>query len=234
MNRIVEPEILDELSPQDTEAIKARHDLRRVNFVMGNARLLHRTLRELFPVQAPKKIAELGAGDGTLLLEVARKTTWRGVQVTFVDRQRAITEATLQQFRELGWEPKFVQSDVFQWLSQPHSHECIIANLFLHHFEAPQLKALLADAARGCKAFVACEPPRSRRALLSCRLLRLIGCGRVVQVDAAISVRAGFAGTELSQLWPGDSNWELSEGVAGLFNHLFVARRRGTGRETAN
>ena len=55
----------------------------------------------------------------------------------------------------------------------------------------------------------------------------LIGCGPVTRHDGRISVRAGFAGSELSALWPDKKNWELIERPFGLFSHLFIARRKG-------
>jgi hypothetical protein len=39
-----------------------------------------------------------------------------------------------------------------------------------------------------------------------------------------LSVRAGFSGRELSALWP-KGDWLLEERHAGLFSHLFTARR---------
>jgi hypothetical protein len=54
----------------------------------------------------------------------------------------------------------------------------------------------------------------------------LIGCGPVTRHDGRISVRAGFAGSELSTLWPDKQNWELVERRVGLFSHLFIARRK--------
>jgi hypothetical protein len=75
-------------------------------------------------------------------------------------------------------------------------------------------------------AFVAVEPRRSARGLLFSRLLGFIGCNRVTRHDAPISVRAGFAGQELSQLWPTGRDWSLQERPAGWFSHLFVAQRR--------
>jgi hypothetical protein len=56
-------------------------------------------------------------------------------------------------------------------------------------------------------------------------LLWAIGCNGVTQYDARVSVRAGFAGNELSALWPASGDWRLTERPAGLFSHLFVAQR---------
>jgi hypothetical protein len=73
--------------------------------------------------------------------------------------------------------------------------------------------------------FVAIEPRRAAWPLFCSRLLWAIGCGKVTRHDAVISVRAGFSGNELSDLWPDKNNWELTEQPAGAFSHLFIARK---------
>jgi hypothetical protein len=100
------------------------------------------------------------------------------------------------------------------------------ANLFLHHFPATQLAELLRAAATLARTFIAVEPRRSARVLFFSRWLRLIGCNYVTRHDAPISIRAGFTGQELSQLWPARQGWLLQERPAGWFGHLFVAQRR--------
>jgi hypothetical protein len=49
----------------------------------------------------------------------------------------------------------------------------------------------------------------------------------VTRHDAEASVRAGFCGRELSELWPKSDAWVLTERAAWPFSHLFVARRDG-------
>jgi hypothetical protein len=102
----------------------------------------------------------------------------------------------------------------------------MIANLFLHHFTEGQLAGLLRGAARGTRTFIAVEPRRSSCSHCFSRLLWFIGCNRVTRHDAPISVRAGFTGQELSQLWPAGQVWSLEERPAGWFSHLFIAQRR--------
>jgi hypothetical protein len=67
--------------------------------------------------------------------------------------------------------------------------------------------------------------PFIRIALTASRLLRIIGATVITRHDAVVSVRAGFAGRELSALWPGDNQWQLSEQSAGWFSHCFIAKR---------
>jgi hypothetical protein len=85
---------------------------------------------------------------------------------------------------------------------------------------------LLRAVARQARIFIAIEPHRSERSLLFSRLLWLIGCNRVTRHDALVSVRAGFAGRELSRLWPAGQSWMLQERSAGWFSQLFIAQRR--------
>jgi hypothetical protein len=58
------------------------------------------------------------------------------------------------------------------------------------------------------------------------RLLWALGCNDVTIHDAIASARAGFAGSELSALWPNRGQWELHEPASALLNHCFSARRR--------
>jgi hypothetical protein len=104
--------------------------------------------------------------------------------------------------------------------------EIVVANLFLHHFPEAQLARLFEAVSSRTRLFVAVEPRRGAWPLFCARWLWAIGCNAVTCYDAEISVRAGFAGRELSALWPAGAEWELCEKEAGLFSHAFVAHRR--------
>ena len=171
---------------------------------------------------------ELGAGDGTLALAVARRLHRRfpKVELTLVDQQSIVTPETLDAFQSLGWRALVVKADVFDWFKQGPSHtDVILMNLFLHHFEGDVLKGLLAGVAAKSRQFVAMEPRRGWWPRLGCLGLGLIGCNAVTRHDARVSVVAGFAGSELSSLWPSDEGWRLQERSAGVFSHLFHAVR---------
>lgn len=228
MKRRVEPELLDELSPENPRARRSRQDLRRLNVLMGHARIIARVLADLWAGDGPARIVELGAGDGTFALSLARDlaSRWPRVEVVLVDRQEIVHEATRRGFRELGWNCEPARADVFDWLTRSERlpGDCIVANLFLHHFADARLRSLLSLAAERTVCFAACEPRRSRPVLAASRSLGLIGCNAVTRHDAVVSVRAGFRGKELSDLWTADGSWSLAESEAGLFSHIFVAR----------
>jgi len=232
MRRILEPELLDTLPPDDPRAIASRADLRRLNFLMGHAGTLSRAFRSQLPANRlpsrPLRVIELGGGDGTLLLRLARRWSAFGVkaEVTLIDRQPVVSGETHRGLDALRWSLNCVASDVFAWLKSPSPMaDVMLANLFLHHFEEPQLTTLLGLAAARTNRFIACEPRRSAFALTAAHSLALIGCNAVTRHDAVVSVRAGFAGQELSALWPATTGWQLSEHFAGPFSHGFNARR---------
>ena len=229
MQRQVQPELLDELSPADPRALASRADLRRLNTWMANGRLAADALISAFGNKAPSRIVELGAGDGNFLLGLGRRlgARWPGLSVMLVDRQNVVQPPTLTALGRLGWRPQVVVADVFDWFRQSpgHADDALVANLFLHHFTSEQLVELLRRSAGVARVFVAVEPRRSKWAFLCSRLVGLAGCSAVTRHDAPVSVQAGFTARELGRLWPRDENWELQETAAGLFSHLFVARK---------
>jgi len=226
--RVVSGELLDALDEADPRAVHARKDLIRINRIMGAARIL---ATELAKVEAPPhRIVELGAGDGNLMLQVARRLAprWKGVQVVLLDRQNLVSPATKQGFAQLGWEVQTLQRDVEDWIADAEGErfDIALANLFIHHFDTRDVRRLLRALSERTGVFVASEPRRTRTALLASRLVGLIGANDVTRTDAVLSVRAGFRDQELSALWPrNDQGWLLDERTAGPFGHLFVARR---------
>lgn len=227
--RRVEPEWLDVLAPSDPRAVRSRRDLRRVNALMGNAAIVAKRLEESCAHGSLRRIAEIGAGDGTFMLRLAQNISRppRDVIVVLLDQQDIVGAQTLERFSSLRWQAQPVAADVFGWLAGPVGEvfDAIVANLFLHHFEPARLAALLSLIATRTRVFIACEPRRSGFALAGSHMLWAVGCNDVSRHDAAVSVRAGFEGEELSALWPQTSEWRVQECARGLFSHCFVASR---------
>jgi hypothetical protein len=222
------PETLDQLAAEDRQAQRSRRDLRRVNAFMGNCGMLVRALKRWRAPgrRTPLCLLELGAGDGSLMLRVARRLapSWPGVQLQLLDRLPLLDAPTRDAYRQLGWVAEPLICDVLEWSRTDARYDLIVTNLFLHHFPPEPLRQLLGAIAARCEYFVACEPRRSSLAVLGSHLVALLGANAVTRNDAVLSVHAGFRDHELSALWPGDG-WGLHEGAAGLFSHLFTASR---------
>jgi hypothetical protein len=251
MKRIVEPEWLDELPSDDPRAAGSRRDLRRLNTWMRNHAIMANALQTTANGQTPKRIVELGAGDGDFLLRVAQRLSlsgvpsrtsrdnlnppepglratgaWNELNVTLLDRQNVVTPQTLAAFASLGWRVETVVADIFDWLQTPAPAEIVIINEVLHHFDDTRLAGLFRAIAGRTHLFIAIEPHRAPWPLFCSRLLWAINCNSVTRHDATVSVRAGFVRKELSALWPDKRNWQLTEQRASWFSHLFFAQRR--------
>lgn len=243
--RVVADETLDHLPPDAPEAQRSRRDLLRVHRAMGTRSIIAKGWRALLSdrltrpasrqgtAATPLRVLELGAGDGSLLLGLARTLApgWPPVQLTLLDRQAIVSPATLAAYAALGWQAQVAVADVLDWAAPSADDtpfDLITTTLFLHHFEGAALQRLLAAVARRTERFFACEPSRGWLALAGSHLIGAIGANAVTREDAVLSVHAGFRGDELCAQWPADaSGWHLREYRAGLFSHCFSARRSG-------
>ncbi len=226
--RQIVPEILDSLPANDRSAKASRRDLIWINAIMLQSRFMAGLLRRHLP-SPPKRVLEIGAGDGAFSLTVARRmgSAWKGVDLVMVDQADLVTRIRRDDFARLGWRVEPVVSDLFEWLarSPEDRFDLVFANLVLHHFDSEDLRNLFHLLHKRADVFVATEPRRNAVGLIGSSLLRLIGANDVTMHDAAASVRAGFAGTELSSHWPTADSMRFEERRAGLFTHAFAAER---------
>jgi len=229
-NRSVLPEELDALDALDPRGRQSRRDLQRVHRAMRSVSILTQAVERLKLQRPPGRILELGAGDGTLLLRLARAMHphWADVDLTLLDRLDLLSAETRGGYRALGWNVRLECADASAWLAERRGprYDLCFANLFLHHFDVAPLTVLLQRAASACNALVACEPRRSPLARLGSRLVLFLGANDVTRDDAVKSVAAGFTGHELSQAWqdvPGE--WRVDEYPALPFTHCFIACR---------
>ncbi|MFT5881748.1 MAG: hypothetical protein ACI9FG_000235 [Crocinitomicaceae bacterium] len=200
IQRIVEPEILDSLSPDDPEARRSRADLRFINKMMGGESWIIRELKKLDGIQC---VVELGAGEGFLASSI--KATFPEVRVVAVD----LVGAPEREEDGVEW----VAADVLSEDYSVDSSTVVIANLFLHHLDEAAL-AFLGERVNGAKALLFAEPYRSRSAIFWARLIYPF-VGRVTRYDMLVSIRAGFCEGEIQQLLSADFEWSETIGIFG-------------------
>lgn len=240
MPRIVAPETLDSLAVDNPAAMRSRRDLRRVHRAMGTRSIVVHGLKGMTAARrqtVPLRVLELGAGDGSLMLGVARAlgSTWPQVELTLLDAQALVDRETIERYAGVGWKVVSQVVDVLDWAADTDDSllagragsrwDLIIANLFLHHFEGAQFAALLGAIAARTHCFFACEPRRGWLALAGSHMVGAIGANKVTRKDAVLSVHAGFCGDEISALWPAQGvDWQIREYSASFFSHCFFAQ----------
>lgn len=211
MQRSLQPELLDFLSPGDPRARRSRRDLRMINRLLGNDAWWRQTLR---PTLRPgEHILELGAAESTLYRNLP------GCLIDGLDR----CPPPAHWPHSARWHQVDVK-DFAEW----ERYRAIIANLTFHHFCESTLLQIGAHIRRHARVVIACEPLRRRRfQRLFPLLCGLISAGDVTRHDGHVSIAAGFRDDELPY-WLGLSNdewvWRVQESFAGAYR--MVAERR--------
>jgi SAM-dependent methyltransferase len=228
--RVVQPELLDDLPPDDPRARRSRRDLQRIHLAMRSVSILLGAIARLHIYLPPRRILDLGSGDGELLLRLLRtvRTDWPGGEVTFLDRNDLIGAATRAELAALGWRVRVLRADAIEWArsANPEHFDLCLTTLFLHHLQPAHLANLLRVVPARADAFVACEPRRNTFSRIGSRLVAVLGANDVTRHDAVTSVAAGFTARELSSLWmPRAPAWQVDEYFAWPFTHCFAARR---------
>lgn len=209
MQRTVQPELLDQLPHDDTEAIASRRDLRMINALMGNFRWIESMLRG-DRIHADDHYLELGAGDGTLarrLIPILPSGSYHALDIA-------------PEPSDWPFAGNWLRHDCLSFGDYgDYSH--VIANLFLHHLEKAQLGQLGARLdASPIQTIIACEPCRRSAHKWQLKAGRCIGFNRVTLNDGSISVDAGFRSDELPhllQLPQKDWEWTIQETFMGAY-----------------
>ncbi len=199
--RVVCPEILETLDPEDPAAIKGRRDLKWINAVMGNHGWLSKMLRGRAAPGA--RILELGAGDGVLGQRLVRDKVCRADQLHGIDLVP----------RPARWpaEARWTTGDVLAESQLPEA-EVIVSSLFLHHLHDDGLMELGRRLPGSCQVVVAAEPARRARHFWQARAFHFLArLHPITYHDMMTSIRGGFRRGELARLLRLGCEWSCRE-----------------------
>jgi 2-polyprenyl-3-methyl-5-hydroxy-6-metoxy-1,4-benzoquinol methylase len=187
--RIIKPELLDHLPPEEARANLT--DLVRINRNFGGHSVVRKTLARVARAEEEFTLLDVGAASGDTA-QVVRQLFPRAC-VTSLDHNEVNMEAA---------PPPKVIADAFELPFPNQSFDVVFSSLFLHHFEDWQVAALLErfyEVAR--RAVVICDLERHVLPYLFLPATKyLFGWKRVTVHDGMISVRASFRASELLEL----------------------------------
>lgn len=213
MQRTLQPELLDSLSPDHPDAQHNRRDLRLTNRIVGTHRWLARMLPGL--LRSGERALELGAGTGELGARLARS----GCRADGLDLWP----------RPADWpaDRNWHQADLIHFDGYA-PYAMVFGNLIFHQFSDADLAALGEKLHRTARVIVACEPGRRRLSQVLYRSFGpVFGANHVSLHDAHVSIAAGFRGEELPRLLGlTPAGWNIDCGVTLLGIYRMVAVRR--------
>ncbi len=213
MQREIQPELLDSLSPEHPDAIHNRRDLRLTNRFMGNFRWFARSLPSR--LRAGDRVLEIGAGTG----ELGAKLESHGLHVDGLDLwpRPDFWPATSEWHR----------ADLLAF-EDYRRYSVVMGNLIFHQFSPKELGELGHKLSRSARLIMASEPARRRLSqVFFARIAPLLGANHVSLHDAHVSIAAGFQAEELPQLLglsPVEWEWRCQSTTFGAYRMIAVRR----------
>ncbi len=216
--RELEPELLDQLPPDDPVAGKIHRDILRYNRLQGNFRWMRRVLSE--SLRAGDRVLEIAAGEGRLLAALS--------QDGLLDRAGRVAA-----FDAICPRPDCCPDGVDWTVCRAEDFvgygkfDVILVCHFLHQLPDAALHQLGRQLA-GARLILAAETRRHPLAELLCQASRLIGFSAEGIGDGLKSIRAGFRGEELKALLELEAaRWQLTVEETLLGSYRLVAQQPG-------
>ncbi len=187
--RLIEPELLDHLPPEQAQA--NLRDIVRLNKGFGGHSTIRKALEKAVNGNARFSVLDVGAASGDTARLIGK--LYPGASVTSLDLN-AVNLSAAPADKLIG--------DAFELPFGPESFDYVLSSLFLHHFPDDQVVRLLDEFYRAAKrALLICDLERS---VISYWFLpatkALLNWDRVTVDDGMKSVRASFRPDELLRL----------------------------------
>jgi phospholipid N-methyltransferase len=216
------PELMDDLSIGGHELAETLAQLRRINRLLGAAWPTVEGVAQLWAgVGRPAQLSilDVGAGSGDVNRPLLSWATRRKIKmrITLMDIHPDTCAVAKKYYQD---EPRVrvVQGNVFQ-LSK-YQVDIVTASLFLHHFPAAQLPAVLGSMLRAARLGVVIND--LHRHLLAWAFIGAVSRNRLIRHDAPLSVWRGFRAADFDQLKQLPDLASLSYTWRPLFRYLVI------------
>lgn len=196
MIRTREPELMDDPTANPAELATVLRVLNRSNRILGVDRRMYGAICD-FGDAAELSILDLGSGGGGFLEYSSRSGVSRDRAMRVgLDRSPVMVRMARTWH---GDRLDFVVGDALAVPFAEKSIDVVTCSLFLHHFDPPQVQAILREMARVARiGVVVCDLTRSRISLaLTWLVTHVTSRSRLFHVDGPRSVRAAFQPEEM-------------------------------------
>ena len=195
--RVPSDEILDGHVPPDA-AEESLADIEWIHRALGGRAIVRRHLVPLLlSVPSPRPVLlDLGAGSGHVGRALEAELSRRGRKLVTIDLDRQLLHA------RLSAAGRSVAADALRLPLADRSVDVVSSTLFLHHFDAASVAALLRESARVARvAVVALDLTRHRVPLaINAILARLAYRSPITRLDGRASVLQAWTTPELRTL----------------------------------
>lgn len=226
-----EPEWMDVATEATPELERDLSNLASLNRRFGAVGIVAKRLMPMFRRREPLRILDLATGGGDIpraILHQARALKCP-VAITAVDRQTAtlrIAEKASRDFPEIT----FTQGDILT-LEPAKSHDVVMCNLALHHFEESDVIRILRQCSQwATQAVLVTDLRRSRLAQAAIvSITELFYREPMTRHDARVSAARAFSFSELHRLAIAAGWWGFEHRRCAFFRQLLwlePARRR--------
>jgi len=189
--RATDGELLDEGVPDD-EALRSLADIRFVNRWLGNLGRLRSIVRPYLRSSAGPRLLDVGCGSADIPADLLRAAPARTLAVGVDIKMLHLTAAPPEVRR--------VRADVRALPFRPGSFDVVLASLFLHHFDAPEVAAVLQGLFALTRGALVINDLRRARVpyVFGKATFPLLFRSRVSVEDGLLSIRRGFTEDELA------------------------------------
>jgi SAM-dependent methyltransferase len=189
--RATDSELLDEGVPDD-EALRSLADIRFVNRWLGNRGRLAGVVRPYLQASDRPRLLDVGCGSADIPAHLLRTAPPATVAVG--------VDIKLLHLRAAPREVRAVRADVRALPFPPRTFDVVLASLFLHHFDAPEVAEVLRDLfALARRALVINDLRRARVPYVFGKAaFPLLFRSPVSVDDGLLSIRRAFTADELA------------------------------------
>ena len=197
------PELLDLHAGNLAEVRRSLADIRRINTYMGGAKPVCDAVWNLLGDRESATVLDIGTGNADILRRLEKQAKQRGVDLHCVglDINARHLQIAREETRDCA-DISLLGADAFALPLADQSVDIVISTLFLHHFRAEQIRALLCEFSRVSRVgWTMHDQVRDALPLWFFRVTRpILARSYLTRYDAVASIYRAYTPAEMREI----------------------------------